>query len=71
MPLLQAVQGLRKGVPLKLIGKHAVPVDDPRQVFYAIDTDVSYVMPWNTTTILVFTYMLDRRSEFVLPHIVT
>ncbi len=50
VPLLHAVQCLWKGIAFKFIGKHAVLVYDPWQVFHSIDTDISYVMSWKIAT---------------------
>lgn len=40
MPLLQAVQSIWEGLALKLVGKHAVSVDDPLQILQTVDADV-------------------------------
>lgn len=48
VPLLQAVQGFWEGPALKLVGKHAVPVDDPHQVLQTINADVPDVAAFAT-----------------------
>jgi hypothetical protein len=40
VPLLQAIQRFWEGLALKLVGKHAVSVDDPPQILQTIDADV-------------------------------
>lgn len=65
VPLLQAVQSLWEGITVKLIGKHAVSLNDPWQIFSSIDTDISYIMPWGKKA-KFWSGILDIRLESVL-----